>query len=133
MAQSTPVAGAIISMGRGVYRRTYTFTETSLENTHEWVISGLPQHFNVVSYKATKSAGTAATIGPLELGRALSFTLNTNEHIATSTLTAHATHQNDQTVLLCDVQAGLRLVGRTRPASHTDNTVATEIVIEFGG
>ncbi len=131
-AQTDPEFGPITLIGDRKYRRTISFTETDVGVADEWVVKDLPRHFDLVSYKATKTAGTAATIGPVELGDALLFVVNTQAHLATSTKAPHATHINDQTVLAVILPVLATLVGRTTPDAGTDNDVSTELVIEFG-
>jgi len=97
----------------------------------EYEITGLPLHFDIVSFKATLTGGTGTTIGPVQFGTVTGFTANTQNHVATSTIAA-AVHVNDQSPLGVSLATASMFVTSLVDAA-ADNDITSEYVIEYGG
>jgi hypothetical protein len=122
-AQATPV----ITRGpAGEYRITYTETEVAAAS--EASVSGVPPIGRIVSYKATKTAGSAATIAP-EAGNTSGWTDSTQAEIMSGPTAAAHIHETQ--VIPYSAPTGTIYI-RATPASATDNSVATEICILEG-
>ena len=131
-AQTQPVFSDPVRISRDRVRRTITFSESDGAVASEWVVNGLPPQFDLVEYVSTKTAGTGATIGPYDLGNASGFTLGTNAHLFTTSISAHATFQHERHAPALTLDCSSRkLYGRTKPASGTNNVYDTKLVIDY--
>lgn len=122
-AQATPV----VSRGpSGEYLITYTETEVAAASQAS--VSGLPPIGRIVSYKATKTAGSAATIAP-EAGNASGWTDSSQAEIMSGPTAAAHIHETQ--VVPYSAPTGIIYI-RATPASAVDNSVSTEICILEG-
>ena len=122
-AQATPV----VSRGpSGEYLITYTETEVAAASQAS--VSGVPPIGRIVSFKATKTSGSAATIAP-ELGSSSGWTDSTQDELVSGP--SAAAHIHETQVVPYSAPTGIIYI-RATPASATDNAVATEICILEG-
>lgn len=130
MAYAATILSRRTTVERGRRHVTVTVRETEAATASEFTIPGLPPKGKIVSYKATKVAGTGATINP-RLGLATGFMDNTQNHLATNSTTA--AHINDQVQLRYQTvdEAGELFVNSNVDAA-ADNTIDTEIMVAEG-
>jgi len=107
-----------------------TCSETEAAAASEWSIALGHPIWTLKSYKATLTAGTAASINP-RLGRAASFVVSTQDHIATQgTTAAHIKNATAVPVVLSSTTPTLYV--RSTVNAGADNSISTEIVLVEG-
>ena len=122
-AQTTPT---LYRGPNGEYLITYTETEVAAAS--EASVSGVPPIGRIVSFKATKTAGSAATIAP-EAGNSSGYSDSSQAEIFSGPTAAAHIHETQ--VIPYSAPTGIIYI-RATPASATDNAVATEIMILEG-
>ena len=127
----TITKGPLVPFGDGLYRQTIRVAETDAAAASEWEIDSLPQSFDLVAAKVVLGAGTGTVIGPIELGAATGWAVDTIDDVTVSTVPA-AAFLNDQTRYACAVGSGASLFGRSMVDAGTDNVITTELIIELG-
>ena len=106
-------------------------SETNINNTAEYEITGLPFNGRIVSFLSVLTPGSATTIQPV-IGTAPGFNLNTITHIASQS--AAAAYINDANVAPYSLVTDGKLYIRSMPNSGVaDNRVDTNILIVEGG
>ena len=122
-AQATPV----VSRGpSGEYLITYTETEVAAAS--EASVSGVPPIGRIVSYKATKTAGSAATIAP-EAGNSSGYSDSSQAEIMSGPTAAAHIHETQ--VIPYSAPTGTLYI-RATPNTGSDNSISTEICILEG-
>lgn len=124
-AASITKASTTIS-GRRIF--TISVSETEAASGSEYEITGLPEICTVVSFRATRTAGTGTTIAPVG-GATTGFTADSqNEQFSFSA----AAHINDSTRIPLRLTANKLVVRSTASDSASDHTIATLITIAEG-
>ena len=127
-AQTTPALTRTHHGGRKTLK--VTFAETGATSTDEWSVQMPSPAWRLVSYKATKTSGTATTINP-KLGKASGWTASTQDDMGLNSSTA--AHINDQTELLLMLEDTSILYGVSQTdGGSTDNAISTELVFVQG-
>jgi hypothetical protein len=123
----TPTVSEVYVQGRRHVR--ITLAELEAAAASEATIPGIPVHGTIVAVKATKTAGSAASIDPV-LGRAASFAASTQDHIWSNGTAA--AHINESGLSVRYYAPTGTLYVRSTAASAADNTVESEILILDG-
>jgi hypothetical protein len=107
-----------------------SIVETGARDTTEVACTGVPVIGQILSYKATLTAGTGTTINPI-VGRAASVAASTQNHVLTLGTTAAHVHERNSTSVYYSSTGALYV--RSRPnSSATDHAISTEILIVEG-
>jgi len=122
-AQSTPT----ITRGAGG-EFLVEYTETDVQAASEATVESLPTFGRIVMYKATKTAGSAATIAP-EGGTSAAWTDSTQAEIMSGPTAAAFIHETQ--TLFYYTSTGT-LYFRATPNTGSDNAVSTQIAILEG-
>ena len=122
-AQSTPT----ITRGAGG-EFLVEYTETDVQAASEATVESLPTFGRIVMYKATKTAGSAASIAPTG-GTAASFSASTQAEIMAGPTAAAFIHETQ--TLYYYTSTGT-LYFRATPNTGSDNSVSTQICILEG-
>lgn len=130
MAYAATVAVSYKGAVNGRETFLVTITETEAAAASEWSVTGLPDIGTITHYQATLTAGSGATINPI-LGKAASFSADTQNHIATNTNTA--VHINDGARTPYTLQGGAGTIyGRSTVNAGADNSISTLFVVVEG-
>ncbi len=106
-----------------------TVLETGAGSSDTTDFIPVPIKGTIRGYEATLESGSGSTLNP-SIGRTSDFVANTQDHVATSTLTP-AIHLSDQTPLRYYAPEG-KLYFRSGVNSGSDNTITTEVLITEG-
>lgn len=107
-----------------------TVTETNADAAQEWSFEFPSALWTLMSFHATLTAGSGATINPI-LGRAAGFAADSQDHIATQSSTA--ADINDQTEIVCNLTAAApTLYGRSTVNAGADNAITSVLVFAEG-
>ena len=113
--------------GHRLYRAS--IVETGARDTTEVECVGLPVWGTVVSYEATRTAGTGTTIRPVA-GTTAAFVVSTQAHLFTAVSTAAHIHEQGSTVYYSP--QGRLWVRNTPSSTATDHAITAEMLVVEG-